>query len=257
MKTRTVWTWSLWQVWGVYALVGLALMLASVGCEQKTTGLDGASVTAQQLVQQGRDAEIAAEREREAKDAADARALREAQAAARKEIAKIRAGGTIDQAEREAALADIAGDLELRVEAVKENAAANTKAYEDALARIDGRVKDGLADIQAKEGRILGVARVVDRIPGVSAAVGGATGGQSLESLATLVVGGLGVGWLSRRAKKKEDDAWDEAEARAEKRASEQRNIEALAWAESAREAERRAAVDPVHVTHVTRAASN
>lgn len=133
-----------------------------------------------------------------------------------------------------------AGDeYERRSSAASARIAEAKGAEMDALQRNEATVNNQLAEIQRENDRMLGLAKVVQGIPGVGAAAGAA--GINMDDIAKIIFGGaMGGGVLTWRGRKRQDQARADADAAYEEgrrvameEARVQREREHAAWDEA------------------------
>ena len=79
--------------------------------------------------------------------------------------------------------------------------------------------------MKAKADQAVGFWNGLKSIPVVGQAIASTGAGDAINGLFGLLIGGTGVGYLSRRAKAREDAAWDESERKAKESASQQQAL--------------------------------
>lgn len=178
--------------------------------------VSGKPVTAPQLIAEIEREEARKERE-EAKAKADAAAkVRKAQAEAEAQLANLEAAADIEKARRKAEAAQVVRDARVKQAEVSASLESTIERLAAERADLAASAESALAAIEAKREQALGFARVLQGIPGVSQATTAAGLGPSgIETLFGLALGGAGVGYMQRRARRREDAAYDEAERKA------------------------------------------
>jgi len=208
-------------------LVLLAAMVLVPGCEPKVTSpFTGKDATASEILSQ-RDR---AEREARETAAAEAKAaqdeIRQTQAQALRAAATLRATAEKSAIQARTDLTILQADTNVRLASADARLEAASADLERTLAAINQQTDTAIEAAQAKANAITGAAKFVLDNPVVKSAaatVGVDTGGVS--SLLTLAFGAGVVGWMNKRAKQREDAAYDEAAAREKARAAEEKAI--------------------------------
>ena len=169
--------------------------------------------------------EIAAERtklEAEEKSAAAAKlaavteAGEKAKAEAKRAAVRIALKAKTDAASAEADLADLEAASGAAVAQATRQIAAIGSGLDARLAAISESYDVAQQRISEEQQKRLGVLKFVSDNPVVrtaAASVGLDTSG--VGSLGALLLGAGGIGWMNKRAKAREDKAWDEADAKA------------------------------------------
>jgi len=222
----------------VGVLMSVALALFSVGCEGTIKSpISGNEVTA---------AELVAEEAKADRDAAVLASKEKARAEQRIRTAKL-------EAEREAAAiaqtADLAAAdaarqlrlIELGLGTELESATADVTAALDQLATAarfrEDSVGDALEAIAAKESALTKVLGMVTDNPVVKTGLASVGVDSSLITGGlALLLGGGAVSVAAKRAKKREDENWDDAAKKTKADADEARAREHTAWDEAKRE---------------------
>lgn len=195
-------------------LIALAGVLCIGGCESTITSpISGQKVTASALVAE----EAAADREAAAKAAAAkasaAAAVKAAKLAAEKEAAAIGTQADLAAAEAARQLRLVELTLGAKVDEATSGYAAVVEEIEAAARFRNDTVGDALEQIAAKESVMSGVLGTVLENPLVKTGLAGVgVDGSALSPLVALLFGGGAMSVMNRRAKKREDEAWDEAQ---------------------------------------------
>ena len=204
-------------------LVGLVLGFAGAlaGCSQPTVDspFDGKPVTGDQLLAQVAKAEAQAAKDDAADKAKAEAAVRTAKAKAEAEVRRIAAQTKVDQANREVQLADTVAAAAVNTEQVMAEFAAARVTRQSALEALKAQSDDAFANLEAQMAQRSAIAKFAGSIPVVSQYAGAA--GVDTQALAGLLIGAGGMGWMAKRSKKSEYDAYDEGEAKAKARLDE------------------------------------
>ena len=206
----------------------LFLLLALVGCQQTVPSpFSGQDVTAEQLVREA-DAE-ARKLEREATEKAEVarKRIEAAKYEARSRIREIRANVETTAAEAARVTESVQDELGVKVAEAEQDFSAAVARLEADTADLEARTNSALSEIEAKRSKFAAAFGLVSKIPVVGQAA--ASVGIDPTAIGALLFGGGALAWQSRRAKRREDTAWDDAK----KEADEARAREHAAWEEA------------------------
>lgn len=211
-----------WTVVVLSILIVMVLMMS--GCDvfapKTTSPISGQPVTAPQLVAELDRADAAKAREEAKAKAAAEAAIRKAKAEAEAQLANLEAAADIERAQRRAEAAQVVRDAQVKQAEVTANLAATVDRLAAEREALNASAETALADIERQREQALGFARVLQGIPGVAQATTAAGLGPSgIETIFGLALGGAGVGYMQKRARRRENEAWDEAERKAREQA--------------------------------------
>jgi hypothetical protein len=187
-------------------IAAAALALGLAGCSwfsPPTTEYRGKKVTADQL-QAAVERDVRAEAERATADAEKARAD-----AARLEGAFKARVAALDADHRDQVLG-LTGEFESKLAELQLAAESARRRGEQAVADIRGEAEAARADIDRQMDQLAGIASLVQSVTGL--VPGGETFGGPVSALVSLVLGGGAVGVMQALARRKADQAWDDAE---------------------------------------------
>lgn len=216
-------------VFGCIALAVAAwILMGMTGCELTTRSpFSGRPVTAAQLAAEADDAEEANEKAMRDELARAEREAREAKTAFELAASRIEGDARQGLLELQATYEDFAAELTSRVDKIGAE-------REERRRNVERRYEAAYADIESKAARLEGILSFAQ-----SAGVGSLPGGGIALGLGGLLVGGMVSGV---RAKKREDKAWDEAQAAS---SAAQAKVDA-AWDEATVRAQASAASAPI-----------
>lgn len=208
--------------YGVLACMGLLLVFGVLagGCDvfapKVASPISGKEVTAPQLmIEVEREERRLADEQRREQAKAEA-AVRKAKADAEAQLANLAAAQKIDAAKTEAEAAQVVRDAAAKQADIQARLVDKAADLASARAALDEQTTAALGLIEQKREQALGFARVLQGIPGVAQATTAAGLGPSgIETIFGLALGGAGVGYMQKRARRREDAAYDEAERKA------------------------------------------
>lgn len=213
----------------VVALAGIALALP--GCDIFDPKVES-PFTGRPVNEAGLAREIA-QQEAQAKAAAAAAAdkaaaeIRAAQATARKTAIDLQQRQAVTAAEIQATAAQVEAETGQKIADASAAAAAASKALADRMAAISDQGDAAASEIAAKRQQWSGVLGAIANVPILKQATGAA--GIDISGLLNIALLGTNA-YAIRAGRKKADQAWDEATAKAKAEADAARLREDAAW---------------------------
>ena len=196
----------------VSALAFVGIMLT--GCEPKVMSpISGAEVTGPELIAEAQREEKRVAREFEEKASAADKSMRDAK---RKALVRANAiAANVDQSKAEAdrLLAELRITTEADISGAEADLDRAKASFADAVAALEVDTNTALAEAERKKQAALGAFTLLSKIPVVGQAA--ASVGIDPTAIGTLLFGGGALMYQSRRARKREDQAWEDAKAEA------------------------------------------
>lgn len=204
----------------VFATILVCLSMATFmllllgGCEPKVMSpISGAEVTGPELIAEAQREEKRVAREFADKADAAEKAMRDAK---RKALVRANAiAANVDQSKAEAdrLLAELRITTEADITGAEADLDRAKATFADAVASLETDTNAALAEAERKRQQALGAFTLLSKIPVVGQAA--ASVGIDPTAIGTLLFGGGALAWQARRAKKREDQAWEDAKSEA------------------------------------------
>jgi hypothetical protein len=204
------------------ALLIPVLFLSGCGIlEPKVTSpISGKEVTSGQLAAEIVTAEAEAKREQrdaERKATLEQRASQQEASAA---FAALAAEREVAEAQWRARAAEIGRVAQSKLDSSVDAFTNGTLAREEQAKALASKFDLAAEQIKAKTEAAQGVFAALKSIPVVGQAISSSGAGDAINAVFGALIGGAGMGYLSRRAKAREDAAWDESERKAKEAAA-------------------------------------
>jgi hypothetical protein len=211
----------------LFALLAVVALVPGCGIlEPKVTSpISGKEVTSGQLaaeIAKADAAELQAQRNDERKATLEQRASqREASAA----FAALNAERDQFEAKYRARADEITREAQVKLDASVDWFTNATLAREEQRKALASQFDLAAEQLKAKAEAAQGIFAALKGIPVVGQAIASSGAGGAIEAIFGTLVGGTGMAFLARRAKKREDEAWDESERKAKEAASQQQAL--------------------------------